>query len=96
MISLFLSVVLAGVAITLALIGWLAAGRYSDSRLTLLSAAFLVIALVGVLSLLGDLSPAYGEPLRVEPVPLFLLVVALGLMYLSILRARIPPQRGHE
>lgn len=85
---MLLSVLLLGLSGTLGAIAELAARRYGDHRLYLVGGAFFLLALVGVLALLNAISPLYGGAFQVDAVPLLLLVVAAGLLYLSMVRGR--------
>ncbi len=78
--------ILAGLSIVLAAIGGAAAARYRDSRLAFVTAGLAVIATVGALSVLHEVSPRYGGPFEVGTVPLLLLVGAVGLLYLALVR----------
>ncbi len=79
-------VVLAGLAFILSAIGGAAAARYRDLRLGLVAGGLAVLGVVGVLSVLHQISPLYGGPFDVATVPLVLLVVAVGLLYLALVR----------
>ena len=79
-------VVLAGLAFLLAAIGASAAARYRDARLGLVAGGLGVLGVVGVLSVLHEISPKYGGPFEVAPVPLLLLVVAVGFLYAALVR----------
>ncbi len=87
------AVILAGLSFLLAGIGAAAGRRYGDTRLTLVAAGLAVIGGIGVLSVLHELSPLYGGPFAIDPIPLSLLVIAVGLLYLAFVRggARQPP-----
>ncbi|MCL4324030.1 MAG: hypothetical protein M1144_00980 [Candidatus Thermoplasmatota archaeon] len=87
-IGLFLSVLLAGLSAVLAGLGLMVAARYEDRRILFISIAFLILAVVGALSVFSDLSPLYGGSFAVEPVPLLLLVLAVGLLYVSLIQSR--------
>ncbi len=86
--SVLLAVLLLGISGTLGVIAELAARRYDDGRLYLVGGAFFLLALVGGLAVLGAVSPLYGGPFQVEPLPLLLLVAATGLLYVSMVRGR--------
>lgn len=91
-LALFLAVVLAGLAAILAGVGAASARRYSDARLGLVASGLAVLALVGGLDVLHEVSPRYGGPFRVDPIPLGLIVLAVALLYLALVRgARRPP-----
>ncbi|HXQ94474.1 MAG TPA: hypothetical protein VN864_04815 [Thermoplasmata archaeon] len=83
-----LSTVLAGLSLTLMAIALGAASRYHDSRLGLVGVALGLFFLVGVLSLLHQLSPLYGTGLGVDPVPLGIAVVAVALLYAALIHPR--------
>ncbi len=94
--GLFLSVVLAGLAAVLAVVGILAARRFEDRRILFISVAFLALALVGILAIIGNLSPLYGGPFQVQTLPLAVLVVAVILLYASMVHSRPqPPGKAH-
>ena len=88
-----IGVVLAGLAFILSAIGGAAAARYRDLRIGLVAGGLAVLGVVGVLSVLHQISPLYGGPFEVSAVPLLLLVVAVGLLYLALVRGgpRRPP-----
>ncbi len=86
LLTVFLAVVLAGLSATLAGIGAAAASRYRDPRLGLVSAGLAVLAVVGGLDVLNQVSPRYGEPFEVAPVPLGLTVLAVALLYVALVR----------
>ncbi|MDE1819478.1 MAG: hypothetical protein KGJ23_00300 [Euryarchaeota archaeon] len=88
LISVFLAVLLAGLAGTLALIAVLAAKRYEERRLYFIAGSFTLLAAVGVAALVGEVSPLYGARLQVASLPLMILVAAAGLLYLSVVRRR--------
>jgi hypothetical protein len=80
------AVVLAGLSFVLAAIGASAARRYRDARLALVAGGLAVIGGVGILGLLHQISPLYGGPFDITVVPLVLLVVAVGLVYVALVR----------
>lgn len=82
----FASVVLAGLSFVLAGIGAAAASRYHDARIALVAAGLGVIGVVGVLGLVYEVSPRYGGGFEISIYPLALLVVAVGLVYLALIR----------
>ena len=88
--SLFLAVVLAGLSAVLAGIGGIAAGRYGDARLALVSGALALVAVVGLLGVLNQVSPLYGGSFGGDPVPLAVLLVAVVLLYLALVRGGPP------
>lgn len=92
LLTVFLAVVLAGLSALLAGVGAAASARYRDSRLGLVSAGLAVLAVVGGLDVLYQVSPRYGEPFEVAPVPLGLIVVAVGLLYVALVRGGRAPR----
>lgn len=90
-LGLFLAVVLAGLSLLLGVIGILASSRYEDRRILFISGAFLAIGVVGALAVFSDLSPEYGGPFGVESIPLFVMVVAVGLLYVAMVRSGPSP-----
>ena len=85
-LAVFLAVVLAGLAATLAGIGAVSASRYHDLRLGLVSGALALLALVGVLDVVNQASPLYGPPFGVDPAPLGLILLAVAMLYLAFIR----------
>jgi hypothetical protein len=87
------AVLLAGLSFVLAVIGIVAAQRYHEARLGLVAAGLGTIGVVGALALVHEVSPLYGRPFEVSPIPLALLVVAVGLVYVALVRrsSRPPP-----
>lgn len=86
------AVVLAGLAITLAAIGGSAASRYGDRRLGLVAAGLAVIGAIGVLGVLHQVSPLYGDPFAIDLVPLLLLLLAVTLLYIAVVAGRSGPR----
>ena len=84
--TLFLAVVLTGLSAALAVLGGIAAGRYGDVRLSLVSGALALIAIVGILGVLHQVSPRYGGSLGIDFVPLAVLLLAVVLLYLALVR----------
>ena len=84
--TLFLAVVLTGLSAALAFLGGIAAGRYRDARLSLVSGALALIAVVGLLGVLNQVSPLYGGSFGTDLVPLAVLLLAVVLMYLALVR----------
>lgn len=80
------AVILAGLSFILSAIGGSAAAKYRDLRLSLVSAGLTLIGVVGVLSVLHEISPRYGAPFAISTVPLLLLVVSVGLLYVALVR----------
>ncbi len=89
-----LAALLTGLAAVLAAIGALAAVRYREARLGLVATALGLLAVVGIFAFLHEVSPRYGEPFEVAPIPLGLAVVATGLLYVAMIRGRSPPSSG--
>lgn len=92
-----LSALLAGLSAILTGIAAAAASRYHDGRLGFVAAAQGLFAVIGVLSLLHQISPRYGGGFGVDPVPLVLAVVAVALLYVALVRGRSErgsPQHG--
>ncbi len=81
-----LAVVLTGLSFVLAAIGGSAAVRYRDPRFGLVAAGLAVIGSVGALSVANEVSPRYGGAFAISTVPLALLVVAVGLLYVALVR----------
>jgi hypothetical protein len=97
LLSVFLAVLLAGLAGTLALIAFLAGRRYGEARLFFVAASFALLSIVGMVALVGAISPRYGGGLQVDALPLLLLVASSGLLYLAVVRGRTHasvPQHG--
>ena len=90
----FLALLLAGLSAILAGIAGSAARRYGDSRLGLVAAGLGLLAVVGALAFLHQVSPLYGQSFGVAPVPLGLAVVAVGLLYIALIRGRPPPPKA--
>ncbi len=84
--TLFFAAVVAGLSAALAVLGGIAAGRYGDVRLTLVSGALALIAAVGLLGVLNQVSPRYGGAFRIDLVPLAVLLLAVVLLYLALVR----------
>lgn len=84
--TLFLAVVLAGLSAALATLGGIAAARYGDVRLSLVSGALVLVAIVGLLGVLHQVSPLYGGPFGIDLVPLAVLLLAVVLLYLALVR----------
>jgi len=93
----FLGVLLVGLSTILAVIAGGSAAKYGDARLAFVAGALAVLATVGVLAVLNQVSPAYGSAFDIDTIPLALLVVAVALLYASIVgrRSRKAPSR-HE
>lgn len=81
-----LSTLLAGLGLVLMGIALAAARRHQDSRLGLVAAAQGLLALLGVLSLINQVSPLYGGEFVVDPIPLAIAVAAVGLLYVALVR----------
>lgn len=86
-----LSTLLAGLSAILTAIAAAAASRHRDGRLAGVAAALGLLSLVGFLSLLHQLSPLYGGGFEVDPIPLAVIVVAVGLLYVAFTQSRAPP-----
>lgn len=86
LVTELLAAVLTGLAFLLTAIGGAAASRYRDPRLALVAAGLAVIGTVGALSILHEVSPRYGSSFGIAAAPLALLVVAVGLLYLALVR----------
>ena len=84
--TLFLAVVLTGLSAALAAIGGIAAARYRDIRLSLVSGALALIAIVGLLGVVHQVSPLYGGSFGIDLVPLVVLLLAVVLLYLALVR----------
>lgn len=84
-----LSTILAGLGLILMVIAAAAAARHRDVRLACVGAAQGLLATVGVLSLLNQVSPLYGGAFQVDAIPLGMAVVAAGLLYLALVRRPI-------
>lgn len=82
----FLAVLLVGLSSVLAVVGAVAAARLREARLGFVAAAMLLLAAIGGLSFLHEVSPLYGGPFTVAPVPLALALAAALLLYGSLLR----------
>ncbi|HLY76339.1 MAG TPA: hypothetical protein VKT21_00455 [Thermoplasmata archaeon] len=87
----FIAVLLTGLAAILTAIGASAALRYRDPRLGLVAGALGLLSVVGALAFLHEVSPLYGAPFGVAPVPLGLAVAAVSLLYLALVRGHHPP-----
>lgn len=85
-----LSVLLAGITTILGIIGATAAARLRDARLWFVSLALFLLACVGGLSFLHEVSPLYGRGFGVDPIPLALALVAAVLLYGSLFRRPSP------
>ena len=85
-INELLSAVLAGLSVILFGIALAAAARYRDVRLAIVGAALGLFAIIGALSLLHELSPRYGAPFQIDPIPLALAVAAVALLYFAFVR----------
>ncbi len=83
-----LAVLLAGLGLILAVIAGTAARRYHDARLGGVAAALALLALIGGLALLNQLSPRYGGPFAVAAIPLGLAVLAVALLYIAFVTNR--------
>ncbi|HEV2519947.1 MAG TPA: hypothetical protein VGX00_04920 [Thermoplasmata archaeon] len=94
LIAVALATLLTGLSAILLGIAATAAARYRDGRLGAVAGAQGVFAAIGALALLHQLSPRYGGGLGVDDVPLGLAVVAVLLLYLSLVRR--PPDRAAE
>lgn len=81
-----LSTLLAGLGFILMAIALGAARRHRDARLGFVAAAQGILAGIGLLSLLNQLSPLYGGDFAIDPVPLALAVIAVGLLYVALVR----------
>lgn len=81
-----LSAVLAGLSAILSVIAVAAASRHRDLRLALVAGALLMFLVIGVLSVIHELSPRYGGPFGVDPIPLGLAVIAVALLYVALVR----------
>ncbi len=94
LLTLFLGVLLAGLSAILAAIGGVTAARFRDVRLAAVSAALALLAAVGLLTVLHEVSPRYGGPFAVAPWPLGVLVLAVAFLYAAIVRGapRRPPE----
>ncbi len=89
-----LSAVLAGLSAILVGIATAAAIRYRDLRLAMVGGALGLFVVIGALSLLHELSPKYGAPFQIDPVPLGLAVAAVALLYVALVRRPAgPPSR---
>lgn len=88
------AVILAGLSFVLAGIGAAAASRYRDARLALVTGGLGMIGVVGVLGLLHQISPLYGGPFDITLVPLALLVVTVGLVYVALVRRGPRPPKS--
>jgi hypothetical protein len=86
LIEEILSTLLAGLGLILMGIALAAASRYRDFRLGFVALALGLLAVIGLLSLLHQVSPLYGEEFGVDEVPLALAVVAVGLLYIALVR----------
>lgn len=82
---------LTGLAAVLAVLGGAAAARYRDPRLAFISAAFVALATIGGLAFLHVVSPRYGEPYEVAPIPLGLALLSSILVYVAMVRGRPAP-----
>lgn len=81
-----LSTLLAGLGFILMAIAFGAAGRHRDARLGFVGAAQGLLGVIGLLSLLNQFSPLYGVGFSIDPVPLALAVIAVGLLYVALVR----------
>lgn len=86
LVTEILSTLLAGLSGILMTIAFAAASRYRDARLASVGVALALFLVIGVLSLLHQLSPLYGGPYAVAPVPLALSVAAAALLYVALIR----------
>lgn len=86
------AVLLAGLSLTLATIGAVAAARYSDRRLALVAGGLAVIGVIGILGVLHQISPLYGEGFEISLVPLLLLLLAVTLLYVAAVAGRSRPK----
>ncbi len=83
-----LAALLAGLAAILASVGAVASTRLRDGRLALVTSALVLLALLGALSFLHEVSPLYGQGFSVDPIPLALALGATVLLYGSLFRRR--------
>lgn len=86
-----LAAVLAGLGAILAGIAGVAASRYRDARLGAVAVAFSLFAVLGGLAVLHEVSPLYGGPFQVDPVPLGVAVAGVSLLYGAFVRNRPEP-----
>ncbi|MCI4353679.1 MAG: hypothetical protein L3K14_09935 [Thermoplasmata archaeon] len=84
----FIAILLTGLSAILATIGAAASRRFGDSRLGLVAGGLAFLAGIGVLAFLHEVSPLYGGPFEVAPVPLALAVAAVALLYVALIRGR--------
>jgi len=81
------------VAVALAALSWAlvaiagaASLRYRDSRFALVAGGLGVVGVVGALAAVHELSPRYGSAFGIAAIPLFLLLLAVGLIYAALMR----------
>ena len=83
-----LSTLLAGLGTILTVIAGAAASRHRDARLAFVAGAQGLLAVIGFLSLLHQLSPLYGTAFGIDPIPLLVAVVAVGFLYAAMIYRR--------
>ncbi len=91
-----LAIVLVALAGVLTGVAWAAARRFEDRRFFLIGIAFLTLSLTGVLSILSESFGAFDEAFTVEPAPLFLIVLAVAVLYVALFQARLGGGAGEH
>ncbi len=90
--SVLLALVLIALSGTLTVVALSAGRRFEDGRVLWVGVTFGILALVGGLALLSELTGFADEAFAVEPGPLLLLVVAVAVLYAAFFRSRRPPR----
>lgn len=93
LIDAFLSVLLVGLSVLLAVVSLLAHRYYPDRRFLFVGLALLALAVVGVLSLLSTLFSLLGNLFAVGEVPLAILVVTALLLNATLFRRKADSSR---
>lgn len=88
LVDAFLSVLLVGLSVLLATVGFLANRYFPDRRFLLVGVGLLALGAVGVLSLLSTLFSQVGTLFAVGEVPLAILVATVLLLNASLFRRK--------
>ncbi|MCI4368574.1 MAG: hypothetical protein L3K09_03315 [Thermoplasmata archaeon] len=85
-----LTVVLVAASAILTFIAWTATRRFEERRFLLITLAFFVVFVTGIVALLDETIDLFHEQFAIEPGPLVLIVFSQGLLYLALLRGSRP------